>query len=537
VTPTPTIRRRGRWLGCEDRIAWLLRINRLYGTDRRLAVGREFARALSHMDRAHGIDAAQVTRWERATQRVNHEMIGHYEELLGIENRSLGILADTLYREARGSPGRPTLPHPARSDPGAVRHRTYDLIDTALSPQAMTGRDWDELTVNLWDLGNVFLYPRGAWGDLVGRLLAEMIIADGTSWLLRSEALNRLLGHPDGDLAVIDACASLAADRRNQVSIEPLTVLEISPNPLAARRLLEQILDPTNAHTRRGAWWAVAEKVARGHFGPDDLAILTREATTLLTSEGGDPSCRMAAAELLRQTWPSSADARLRPLVEGDGVTRNVLLTGLSGERHTSHAVVSRVSAASMARMPFDVFDSDPILDILLTEMLFHPQISRRVHAAKLIEATPYRGPVGQALTAELRRPAVLADPALTAALLNAAAHLIDPDGRTLVERFVMDPGLPLAITETAVWALAHVRGDSDATFWARACGRLFALAEASPAAMSAVRGLTYSIGIDRDLAVLLALRDDPNVPAAARASAAWWLNMPDHVLRSAADQ
>ena len=186
--------------------------------------------------------------------------------------------ADTIYREARGAPGDSWL---ARDlDPGSatLRRRTGELLDQALGDEPMTAAEWDELTANLWALPTVFLHPAGAWDRLAQRLVAEVTIADGLGWALRCEAVNRLLGHPSAELPVIAACAALVADPANQVFIDPLTMLEISPHPDAGRHLIAQILPPTNERAQLGAWCSAAEKIGRGHFGPADLGLLSREA-------------------------------------------------------------------------------------------------------------------------------------------------------------------------------------------------------------------------------------------------------------------
>ena len=72
------------WVGCEDRIAWLLRVNRIYGRDEQLSVGTEFARAYRGGVAQRSVDGTQITRWELARQRVGYTPIRRYEQLLGL---------------------------------------------------------------------------------------------------------------------------------------------------------------------------------------------------------------------------------------------------------------------------------------------------------------------------------------------------------------------------------------------------------------------------------------------------------------------
>ena len=80
--PTPEVPRGRGWLGCENRVAWLLRTNRLYGADPRLAVGANFARAFRGGCTRRSVDGAQVSRWERVVQPTDYQVLARYEELL-----------------------------------------------------------------------------------------------------------------------------------------------------------------------------------------------------------------------------------------------------------------------------------------------------------------------------------------------------------------------------------------------------------------------------------------------------------------------
>src|SRR4051794_32312126 len=82
--PTPRVSAGSARAGCQDRVAWLLRTNRLYGADEKLAVGSKFAEAFRGAGFPHPIDRAQVSRWERAAQRAGFSALRRYEELLDL---------------------------------------------------------------------------------------------------------------------------------------------------------------------------------------------------------------------------------------------------------------------------------------------------------------------------------------------------------------------------------------------------------------------------------------------------------------------
>ncbi len=522
--PAPTPHLGGGRVGCEDRIAWLLRTNRVYGGDASLAIGANFAAELH-------VDPARVTRWERAALTAGYPVLRRYERVLGLRRYSLVSVADLVYRETRGSAGRSHLDRGLDGASPLVRRRTETLLDKTLGGDIMTGADWDELTAALWAVPNLLLYPSSLWNDIADRLLAEMIIADGPGWLLRSEALSRLLGHPTGEPYVIAACAALIGDSTNQVFIEPLTFLEASPHPDAARNIIGQVVNPTNDLAFRGAWWSVAAKVGNGHFTPGETDLLIRQAIGLLEADTQHPSCRLAAAELLRQTastLPSSSTLApaVRRIVAADRMSRQILGTGRTAASETTHAITERVSAAAIRHMPRDVLDSDPMLAVLLDDMLFHPQISVRFVALHLVAATPYRTPLARAIAAELRNRTLLEDPAIGPAMVAAMAQLGDATTRPFLEELALSPGIAQHAAETAVWAIGHARGVSDDAFWVGAMQR-------HRADSGRARGIVYSLGIRRNMSLLQRFRADPSLPGGVRRAAAWWLNLPRYVLDS----
>jgi len=111
------------------------------------------------------------------------------------------------------------------------------------------------------------------------------------------------------------------------------------------------------------------------------------------------------------------------------------------------------------------------------------------------------------------------------------------PADRPIVERFTHAPGLAAPITDAAAWHLAHVPGRSDRQFWHTAIGvhRNRWQRTRSQASISALRGLTYSLGIGQDDDLLRAVRTDSRLPGSVRTAAAWWLNIPERIHASAA--
>jgi hypothetical protein len=403
----------------------------------------------------------------------------------------------------------------------------------------MTGDDWDELTSHLAAAPRIYIYPRRSWNDVAERLVREMVISDGSGWLQRIEAVNRMLNHSQGQLPIIAASAALVADRTNQVFIDPLAVLEISSHPESTRHLVAQVADPTNERAHLGAWAAVAEKVGRGHFQEPDLITLCRLAGAVLDGERQHNGVRVAAAELLRQAGglvPSSTRSVLARETVNDPVIRHVVSSGRTEAGVIAQNAVAGLLASATSRMPREAFDHDLILARLVDELLFHPHVTRRVNAGFLIAATPYRSTVAGAVVGQLRRRSVLENPAYAGALLSASTFLRAEDARPLIERLILAPGLPVAITESAVWALAHAHGTSGDQFWRAAHDRHSRRANPQTSLNESIlRGLVYGLGVARNTTQLRRCAEDADAPMVTRVSAGWWLSQPLHVLTSTA--
>jgi hypothetical protein len=403
----------------------------------------------------------------------------------------------------------------------------------------MSGADWDDLTSNLAVLPAVFLYPRRAWAELSERLLAELLITDGLAWISRVEALARLMAFPRARAAIIAACGALAADPTNQVIIEPLTILDQTADGDANRYVLAQLANPTSDRALRGALLASVEKIPRRHFQLTDLQGLARTAIDLLDVADLHSDARNLAAALLREVPAAQLGAtrgRLSPAA--DATTRSILTFGQTALPDMAAQVVARVLVAAGARMcRRPLAEDDPMLARLLRELMFSPVGNERVLAGVLIAATPYREPVGAALAVELTAALAAGNVALATAILAAVPFVGRPEDRPVVERLAVAAGLPGAIVDTAAWTIGHVSGHSDRQFWLTAVethSRAWRQ-HRSPASASALRGLTYALGIARHHSLLDVVHSDTRLPPPVRVAAGWWLNIPRRIYASAA--
>jgi hypothetical protein len=443
--------------------------------------------------------------------------------------------ADTIVRYAAGLIGPPAL---ARGGPVAGGSpefaRMENLFELALSSHPMTGWEWDELTGYVAVTPHLVVLPQRLWSDLADRLLEETILADGLAWMQRLEALNRLLGHPSGAPAAIAACASLVADPTNQVCVEPVSILDASGHPDAARQVLDQLTHPVNERTRYGALLACVRKVRLGHFTPDQLGVLVPAVMQLLEAPEALDTAALGVEVLRRLPAKLRNDTRtgLRRVLGTDRILHEVLVAGRLAAVDTSTVVVGRIVRAIAAEVDTERLGfTDDLLPTLVDEVLFHPVFDVRLYAAALLDATPYRPALAAAFAAELSKPQVVGDVTLAVSLLHGLRVVGGPPERPLVERLVLAPGLALDVSAAAVESLGHVTGQSTDRFWLTAIalyGRGWRRRRSRHSA-AALTGLVYGLGMARNVRLLARVRDDLEAPPPVRASARWWLNRPSY--------
>src|SRR4051794_13402677 len=84
-------------VGAIERVAWLIRVNRLLGDDAEWSRSSTFARAFHGGSSPRGASESTISRWEGAAARLNHGSVRRYEELLGLPRAHLTAVADSLH--------------------------------------------------------------------------------------------------------------------------------------------------------------------------------------------------------------------------------------------------------------------------------------------------------------------------------------------------------------------------------------------------------------------------------------------------------
>ena len=443
--------------GAEDgrtRVGWMLRVNRLYGPDDAWTRISAFARAFKGGSYRRTASPSAISRWETADLPVTEGIVRRYEELLEQPADLLAATAHTVLRYSASS----VLRHPPLAEPVA-RGELQEVLDMAIGDGIMTGRQWCALAGGLDAAGESAIMPGLVWRHLADRLISEMTIADDVAWMLRFEALNRLLNHPYGGRETVAACTEFAADGRNEAVLEVISALDNTDRADASIRVADQIRVPSSDRTRLGALMAGIRKARYGHFGAEQVGLLLHSFDELLRDPGTSEPERELAVQIVRELPPVEALVARR-------VVRRILLDdpaaalsrpadGLSGK--LAGTLTSRVIARQTRHLPGE---HERTFAALVAETISDPSPDVRLFSACLLHATPYGPLLADAISAELGRIAILRDPRSAIPLLDALRFLGSERHRPLLERLILAQGLP---PPTAAAASRHrTRGDAQ---------------------------------------------------------------------------
>jgi hypothetical protein len=504
-----------------QRLGWLLRVNRILGTQSRYARLKNFAADWVR----DGLRATVATfsRWETGLSAVPYRAVRRYEQVLGLPAHAMVSVIDTVSRYMSASAdAAPLLTRPKTPEP---ERRTEELVDRACGGDVMTAQDWDDLTDLLACHPNIVLSPRGIWTDLSERLLYETSIADGVLWMRRAEAFNRLIAHPAGQHAAISTVAAAAADRSVQSMVGMVSVFEASIHDSANAQVIRHLTDPTTDRTFYGALLASVRKLRYGHFSAAQLRKLLPVIVDILAE--GRNGARLSLAATLLKLIPVEMRQRV-----------NSRIWNMAAEKleHTSteSRMVERLCHATVAGVGSDRTFNDQILPHLVGELMFDPNFDVRLYSAFLLYSTPYHAPLGRTLGRELRGVRPTTQSAVT--LLEALRILGGPEERRHIERLVVAPGLPGPVRETAASALGHVGGASSEPYWAAALSsaRQRWRQTHAGAELSTLDRVIYSLGMGGQLELLRNAAADPTLPDRLRSAASWWTTLPRHIHESA---
>ena len=470
------------------RIAWLLRMNRLYGRDPDLAVARRCVRAFA--GRLGPVTPSQISRWENGVVPVPYRVIRAYEELLGLPVGHLTAAVDTVHQVRSVRPGAPRLDRGFTAD-AVLARELDDLLDRCLGDAPMPAVDWDGMSARVIAIPHVYL-PRPMWGTLVTRLLAEMSVARGWDYHHRWEALRRLQGHPVAREAIAAAVAEMIADPASQIVVDPLMLLAHDRH--ATQLLVDEVTAPTSERTLRAALEVCELAAAAGRFAHAEARTLEVLARAHVADDGLPANVRRAAADLL-----SGLTRRHHPTrkITPD---RAETVAGLVRSAEAALDVATRGTSVTENRM----------LSRLVDELLFTPQVDVRLGAAVVLAASPFGKPLADALARD-RSPRRERTAAL--GMIGGAEH------RPALEALLAGQ-TSHAVSAQAAFGLGNLPGRTGNAVLAHAV-RHHAGSE------EVLRAVVYAAGMQRATPVLSEVRGRADLPSAVRAAARWWLAQP----------
>jgi hypothetical protein len=519
-----------------SRIAWMLRVNRLYGHEPAWVSGAAFSAAFAGGCHPDAVSGSKISRWETGLTAVPHRAVRRYEQLLGLSACSLTSTVDIVTRFMSPSDGARQTGGRRLSDTDLdAGHRLESFLERAISSATVAAAEWDDAAKLITQSPGLWLRRRD-WDSICQRLLAETVTADGEAWKPRFEAFSRLLQYPDSQPSAVAACFNWVNCRDSQVFIEVLSLLDGCRHPDASKAVLSQLRAPTNDEAFTGALRACIRKVAERHFTPSQLTFVADVTADVLstTSHPAQQELHLHAAAV--STWlpaPLQSTDRYFPRGLSGFSDPGTVHARPPSEAAAGNSFSAMITAWSIGRLPREIghFD-DQIFPALIDEILYSPIADARLYAAFLVRATPYARPASNALARSLGRIRHDHTPYLTVRILEGIRILGDSGGRAEVEKLT-SPFLPFPIQDAAFRALGHIGGTSTASFWEQALA-LHGSSNAQKSSEQLVDHAVYALGVERNLFRLEHIATDAAMSARARAAARWWINLPRHILVSA---
>lgn len=478
-----------------ERLAWLLRVNRVLGEESQFRSARRFAAAF-RLGSGGVLSPSQVTRWETAQTSVSGAVIERYENLLGLPQHSLS----TAHEAAATFLDGPVAPNRRA---GGIDHGLHELLERACSRGDMRSSDWRRLTGLINDRLDLVLHPPDLWRDITGALLDELVVSQHDAWFARQEAMNRLMAHPASAPHAIATCIEMADDIHSPVFIEPISLLDAANHPVANSYVAQELREPRNKHSMQGALLAVTSKLRRGHYSPEQRMRLAESIEDLHRSHARHPAVGPLLDDVVAVL--SCGSSQIFP--------------------HTTNALVRRLAEDATSHIDVPMENVDRMLSQLIAEALFSRNSDACLYAAGLIVATPYRVPVANAVANAVKQRAHLRDELFVERGLRLLTRLRTTDHQTLISRFLQDPTATAHTRHAAVLAAGHSASPLDEAVWQTITQQQLALFTTRPTALDPdiLRGLVYSVGTAGHAPLLAELVTHPSVPSQIRRLALWW--------------
>ena len=469
------------------RVGWLLRSCRLNSGATAGMAGNAFAKEV-------GVNPAQVTKWEKASEDVDPVAIEAYERFLGRPPGSMRGVVEMSRRIFR---------QPATGRNAAPR-RPEDLDELSMLVwPAMHGDprgiDWLHFADALNADGPLAL-PLFTAEPVIDRLTSEMARSVETAFTTRYEALARLRSGPYRTVT-LKSVLGLALARDSQIAVELLEVAGELPSAQLFADMCRLLVD-TRRPVFEGACRALVNMVAIGGIGPGDLQACVPALAAGYNAVCVDSHRHQIMSGVLRNLPTALCRAVIHEL------DRPLAPLRLAGELTRDGAPYVAAQQTAMTIKRELASREDEVLERVLFEALFDPVWVKRYMAKYFLISLPYKDLVVHVVT-ELGENHPMIE------VRRAAAQLL------------MQMGSGAGVVTAERWALSDDPDTRNAGLaslgnWGGALDPALLNKVVSQGWEIAQRGL-YAAGMSGS-PVLGEWANDVTQPEEVRAAARWWL-------------
>lgn len=350
------------------RIGWLLRTSR--------SVGGLSLRQMSAELSEHGIalSAATLSRVESEGQR-SPEALDGYALVLGLADGDLRSTVDLLCRSF------PYAPPPPR-DPIELSLDRFSAACEAVEDRA-TGGAW--LTFGRHHAGaRGYGLPRSLMEPYARRLADELERAIGPARNTRFEALFLLRTSAYGDL-VGRVIHELVLEPGCQQAVHLCNVLAEQPSP-EVLHWLGELLRHDDSHVALGGSYALQSMLVAGGLPLSDWELLVPQVVRAVVDAADHPGRSLMLAQLTA-ALPPPLQTRVRAACDLDRpATRGpTVWSRTRANRHYEFAMsIARLACARLG------VQDEPLLGRLLFEALYEPRGTRMAVSAHILEASAF---------------------------------------------------------------------------------------------------------------------------------------------------
>jgi hypothetical protein len=428
-------------------------------------------------------------------------------------------------------------------------------MELALSPDRMTGHDWDRLSGNIGRTPGA-LVRAGDWEHLIRRCIAEVGTSLHLEFALRDEAAARLAGHPRSGPVVARIADEALSNPGGQLYADIAGLVQYTEDPACLAVLVKHLREPVNDDALRATLISMTT-LLRSRSVPREVA---REVAGLALGHLRDPSrsfrVHRAAANIVRALDLPGRDRLVFGLTPAARrFAASIILEGRALDRQ-AHASVSKQVRRALAD---DVATGDPtdeVLGGLLATALGETHEESRSNALAILMISPQGALVGRAYAAELARAQSAGDRVATHECLSVLTWLIQPEDLAVPTEMLCstrtDPELAAAVGAT-VGNCAEPGGPQREARDGRLQTAALDLVRTLPAVSGEsglaplryrLRGLAYALGMRGRLDLLEEVlqtvpdskQDGPTVlTEVAQTILRWWLDLPFHLQPEAA--